>query len=104
MEPTPGKGKDEEEQKGALGRKKSWATRQPQDRSSKAGIDDHSELFGGGARDLSFIPLINPWRRERLPTPVFWPGEFHGLYSPWCCKELDMTERLSLHFSSVIDD
>ena len=21
-------------------------------------------------------------RRERLPTPVFWPGEFHGLYSP----------------------
>ena len=26
---------------------------------------------------------------ERLPTPVFWPGEFHGLYSPWGCKELD---------------
>ena len=24
-----------------------------------------------------------PWRRERLPTPVFWPREFHGLYSPW---------------------
>ena len=21
-----------------------------------------------------------PWRRERLPTPVFWPGGFHGLY------------------------
>ena len=21
-----------------------------------------------------------PWRRERLPTAVFWPGEFHGLY------------------------
>ena len=20
------------------------------------------------------------WRRERLPTPVSWPGEFHGLY------------------------
>ena len=27
-----------------------------------------------------------------LPTLVFWPGEFHGLYSPWGCKELDMTE------------
>ena len=40
-----------------------------------------------------------PWRRERLPTPVFWPGEFHGLYSPWDCKELDMTEQLSLSFS-----
>ena len=24
-----------------------------------------------------------PWRRKWLPTPVFWPGEFHGLYSPW---------------------
>ena len=23
------------------------------------------------------------WRRDRLSTPVFWPGEFHGLYSPW---------------------
>ena len=33
-----------------------------------------------------------PWRRKRLPTPVFWLGEFHGLYSPWGCKELDMTE------------
>ena len=21
------------------------------------------------------------WRRERLPIPVFWPGEFHGLYA-----------------------
>ena len=20
-----------------------------------------------------------PWRWERLPTPVFWPGEFHGI-------------------------
>ena len=38
----------------------------------------------------------DPWRRERLPTPVFWPGEFHGLYSPWGCKESDMTEWLLL--------
>ena len=36
------------------------------------------------------------WRRERLPTVVFWPGEFHGLHSPWSRKELDMTEWLSL--------
>ena len=34
--------------------------------------------------------------KEQLPTPVFWPGEFHGLYSPWGHKELDMTDRLSL--------
>ena len=37
-----------------------------------------------------------PWRRERLPTPVFWPGEFHELYSPWGLKESDTTEWLSL--------
>ena len=33
-----------------------------------------------------------PWRKERLPPPVFWPGEIHGLYSPWGCKESDTTE------------
>ena len=30
------------------------------------------------------------------PTPVFWPGEFHGMYSPWGRKESDKTERFSL--------
>ena len=29
-------------------------------------------------------------------TSVFWPGEFHGLYSPWDHKESDTTEQLSL--------
>ena len=41
-----------------------------------------------------------PWRRERLSTPVFWPGEFRGLYNPWGHKESDMTEHLSLSLSS----
>ena len=35
------------------------------------------------------------WRREWLLTPIFWPEEFHGLYSPWGCKEWDRTEQLS---------
>ena len=39
---------------------------------------------------------VRSLRRGRLPTPVFWPGEFHGLYSLWGLKELDMTRRLSL--------
>ena len=42
------------------------------------------------------------WRRERLPTPVFWPAEFHGLYSLWGHKESDKTERVSLYFTSLI--
>ena len=48
--------------------------------------------------DLGSIPGLGrfPWRRERLPTPVFWPGEFHGLYSPLGREESDTTERLSL--------
>ena len=40
----------------------------------------------------------DPLERERLPIPVFWPGEFHGLYSPSGHKESDMTEWLSLTF------
>ena len=40
------------------------------------------------------------WRREWLPIPVFLSGEFHGQrslvgFSPWGCKESDMTERLT---------
>ena len=32
-----------------------------------------------------FDPWVGtiPWRRERLFTLGFWPGEFHELYSPW---------------------
>ena len=45
-----------------------------------------------------------PLRREGQPTPVFLPGELHGLrslagYSPWDRKESDTTERLSLTHS-----
>ena len=29
-----------------------------------------------------------------IPTPIFWPGKFHGLYSPCGLKELDTTEQL----------
>ena len=46
-----------------------------------------------------FDPWVGkiPWRRTWQPTPVFLPGEPHELrslvgYSPWGCKESDMTE------------
>ena len=42
-----------------------------------------------------------PWRKERLPTPVFWPGEFFGL-SPWCRKESDTTEQLSVSHLAIL--
>ena len=49
-------------------------------------------------RRPGFHPWVGKihWRRERLPTPVFWPGEFHELYSPRGRKESDTTERPSL--------
>ena len=45
----------------------------------------------------------DPLEKGRLPTPVFWPGEFYGLYSTWGLKELDTTEQfsLSLHFQKI---
>ena len=47
--------------------------------------------------DLGPIPGLGsfPGEGNGYPRPVFWPEEFHGLYSPWGCKELDTTEQLS---------
>ena len=60
--------------------------------------------------DLGSIPGWGrfPWRRERLPTPVFLPGEFHGQrslvgFSPWGCTESDMNEQITLSLSFTID-
>ena len=46
------------------------------------------------------------WTREWLPTPIFLPREFHGQrslagYSPWDCKESDMTGWLTLFTCTV---
>ena len=43
-----------------------------------------------------------PWSRKWQSTPVFLPEKSHGQggqvgYSPWCHKESDMTEWLSMH-------
>ena len=50
-------------------------------------------------RSLGWEDLLE---KERLLTPVFWTGEFHGLYSPWGLKELDTTEHLSLSYTLAI--
>ena len=59
------------------------------------------------AADLDSILGLGriPWKREWLPTPLFWSGKLHGQrslasYSPWSCKESDMTEWLSLSLSA----
>ena len=60
-------------------------------------------------QEIRFDPWVRkiPWRRDRLPTLVFVPGESHGQrslagYSPWCHTESDTTERLSTHAQSQL--
>ena len=43
-----------------------------------------------------------PWRGKWQPTPAPLPRKFYGQrslagYSPWCCKEFNMTDQLSAH-------
>ena len=53
---------------------------------------------------VRFLDWEDHLEKDRLPTPVFWSREFHGLYSPWDCKELDMTEWLSLPWVHKLHD
>ena len=71
------------------------------------GFPDGSGVSEGKRICLQFrIPQYNPrvknipWRRQWLPTTVFWPGEFHGQkslagYSPWGHEEVDTTTQLT---------
>ena len=53
-------------------------------------------------RECKFNPCFRkiPWERKWQPSPVFLPGKSHGYrslvcYSPWYCKESDMTLPLN---------
>ena len=59
-------------------------------KESACNVGDHSLIPGLGR---------SPREEKGLPTSVLWPGEFHGLYSPWGRKDSDTTEWLSLHFT-----
>ena len=55
-------------------------------------------------RRYEFSPWVRkmPWRRKWQPTQVILPAESHGQrslvrYSPWGCKDTDMTEGPSTH-------
>ena len=52
------------------------------------------------------FPLAPNWRGKWQPTPVFLPGKFHGQrslagYSPWGCKESDMTQHEHLTVTRI---
>ena len=51
---------------------------------------------------VQFLGQEDPLEEEMATHPVFLPGESHGWrsltdFSLWGCKELDTTERLSMH-------
>ena len=45
-----------------------------------------------GELGSAFLALEDLPAGEGKGYQVFWPGEFHGLYSPWGCKESNITE------------
>ena len=53
----------------------------------------HSSMWETWVKSLGWE---DPLEKGKTTTPVFWPGEFHGLYNPWGHKESNMTEQLSL--------
>ena len=59
------------------------------DKQSTCNAGDHGSIPGLGR---------STGEGKKLPTPVFWPGELHGLYSTSGHKESDRTEQLSLSF------
>ena len=48
-----------------------------------------------------FDPWVGkiPWRRESLPTPIFWPGEFHDCIVHGVTKSWTRLNDFHTHFS-----
>ena len=64
------------------------------------GSDGKASFYN--VRDLGSISGLGRSPGEGRGYPLQYPGQFHGLYSPWGCKESD-TERLSLSFSLIVN-
>ena len=60
-------------------------------------VETVTDFIFGGSKITADVDCSHEIKRKE---EKFWPGEFHGLYSPWGHKESDMTELLSLHFNS----
>ena len=85
-------------------------------RSAGEGIGYHSSILGlpcGSAGkqsacnvgDLGSIPGLGRSPGEGKGYPLHYSGlenSIDCMYSPWVCKELDTTEQLSHHFTSLL--
>jgi len=71
----------------------------------------HFESINSSALSLPYGPTLtsiyNYWKNHRFDYADLYyysilAWRIHGLCSPWDRKELDMTERLSLHFKYIL--
>ena len=67
-------------------------------------VKDRKNTEVSSSLQKDFSPWVGkiPWRRERLPAPVFWPGEFHGPYRLWGRQKSDTTEWLFTSLDNTI--
>ena len=62
-------------------------------------VDKESACNAG---DSGSIPgLGDPLEKGKVPTPIFWPEEFHGLYSPWGHKTQTQLSKYTTHLDEV---
>ena len=89
-----GRDRGEMEWKPGLSRWKPWHTGFPRWLRGKEPACQHQRL--------EFDPWVRkiPWRREWLPIPVFFPGEFHGQKSLACLSPWGSKDRLTLSLFS----
>ena len=50
---------------------------------------------------VRYLGWEDPLEKGTATTPVFWPGELLGLYSPWSCKDSDPTGQLSIQHTDI---
>ena len=46
------------------------------------------------------LGLEDPLKKGKVAHSIFWPGEFHSMYSPWGCKESGMTYTICSDFGA----
>ena len=75
--------------------------------SNKSHVTGVTVKEGSQDQETCLFVTPIPWSRKGQPIPVFLPRNSQGQrsmggYSPWACKELDTTERLSTHIITHI--
>ena len=63
------------------------------------GSDSKAPIYNAG--DLGLIPGLGRSLGEGNGNPLQYSGLENSMDYPWGCKESDMTERLSLHFTYI---